>query len=79
VADEARRFLVGGRDGDNAGAPKEAKDSAEEVREREMPPTSYRLMHARARLSVAETERLANGLAKTIAVSAAQEEHDQER
>lgn len=57
-------------------AQKEAKDSSEEVRERDMPPTSYRLIHAHARLSAADTERLAIGLAKTIGASAAQNEHD---
>lgn len=57
---------------------KEAKDSSEEVRQRDMPPMSYRLMHAQARLSVADRERLANGLAKTMAASAAQRKHDRE-
>jgi len=59
-------------------AQKEAKDAAQEVLQREMPPTPYRIVHAHARLSVAETERLANGLAKTIGASAAEEEHDRE-
>ena len=53
-------------------AQKEAKDSSEEVRQGEMPPMSYRLMHPQARLSVADRERLASGLAKTIAASTAQ-------
>ena len=48
-------------------AQKEAKDSSEEVRQREMPPLSYRLVHAQARLSAADRECLANGLAKTTA------------
>ena len=44
----------------------EAKDAPEEVLEREMPPLAYRLMHAHARLSAADRERLASGLAKTV-------------
>lgn len=44
----------------------EAGKSAQEVREREMPPAIYRLMHAEARLSDADLERLARGLAITL-------------
>jgi hypothetical protein len=47
---------------------KEAKEAAKEVREGEMPPTAYRLMHAHARLSAADLERLAQGLADTVGV-----------
>jgi hypothetical protein len=44
----------------------EAGEAAEEIREAEMPPAVYRLMHAEARLSDAELERLARGLASTL-------------
>jgi hypothetical protein len=46
-----------------------AADAAEEVAEGEMPPAAYRLMHAHARLSAADRERLARGLEKTLGVS----------
>jgi len=46
----------------------EAKEAAEEVTEGAMPPAVYRLMHARARLSAADRDRLARGLAKTPGV-----------
>lgn len=59
-------------------AQREAKESSEEVRQRSMPPLSYRLMHAQARLGVADRERLANGLAKTMAASATPRKHDRE-
>lgn len=39
-----------------------AGEAAEEVREREMPPRSYVLMHPDARLTDAEREQLARGL-----------------
>jgi hypothetical protein len=45
---------------------KEATESAEEVREGEMPPGIYGLMHAHARLDAADRERLARGLEKTL-------------
>jgi Haem-binding domain len=48
---------------------KEAADAAEELLEDEMPPAMYRLMHAHARLNVADRDRLARGLAKTLGVS----------
>lgn len=44
----------------------EAAEAAAEVREGEMPPAIYRLMHREARLSDAEVERLARGLASTL-------------
>ena len=47
-------------------AQKEAKDAAKEVRESEMPPLTYKLMHSHARLSAADRERLARGLEKTL-------------
>ena len=46
-----------------------AKKSAEEVREGEMPPAAYVLVHAHARLSTADRDRLAQGLAKTVGVT----------
>jgi Haem-binding domain len=46
-----------------------ASDAAEEVLEREMPPLRYRLMHAHARLSAADRDRLARGLAQSLGVS----------
>lgn len=51
-----------------------AADAEEEVREGEMPPLMYLLMHTHARLSEAERDRLALGLAKTLGVSAEDEE-----
>jgi hypothetical protein len=45
----------------NRGYP-EAGESAETVREREMPPRSYLLLHSEARLTDAEREQLARGL-----------------
>ena len=45
---------------------KEAKAAAEEVLEGEMPLRIYQLMHAHARLSAADRERLARGLERTL-------------
>ena len=47
----------------------EAGEAAKEVLEREMPPAFYRLMHGHARLSDADLDRLARGLAATLGVS----------
>jgi hypothetical protein len=44
----------------------EAKEAAEEVLEGEMPLRMYQLMHAHARLSVSDRERLARGLERTL-------------
>ena len=44
----------------------EAKEAREEILEREMPPAIYRFMHAHARLSEADRERLARGLATSL-------------
>lgn len=52
---------------------KEAKEAAAEVREGEMPPTAYKLMHAQARLSAADVERLAQGLARTLGTTVERE------
>lgn len=46
-----------------------SSDAAEELLEGEMPPLMYRLMHAHARLSDADRDRLARGLAATVAGS----------
>jgi len=43
-----------------------SSDAAEELLEGEMPPAMYRLMHAHARLSDADRDRLARGLAKSL-------------
>ena len=45
---------------------KEASEAAEEILEGEMPLRIYQLMHAHARLSAADRERLARGLEKTL-------------
>ena len=45
---------------------KDADEAAEEVREGEMPLKIYTLMHAHARLSPAERDRLAAGLERTM-------------
>jgi mono/diheme cytochrome c family protein len=44
----------------------EADEAAEVVREGEMPLRIYRVMHAHARLSAAERDRLAQGLARSV-------------
>lgn len=55
-----------------------AKDASEEVRQREMPPATYRFVHAHARLSAADVERLVNGLMKTMDAVAAKAQHERE-
>ena len=47
-------------------AQEKASEAAEEVLEGEMPLRMYQLMHAHARLSTADRERLARGLEKTL-------------
>jgi hypothetical protein len=44
----------------------EATKASEELLEGEMPPAAYVLVHAQARLSIADRDRLAQGLAKTL-------------
>ena len=44
-----------------------------------MPPTTYQLMHGHARLSAADRERLASGLAKTLGVTEQQEALERRR
>lgn len=58
---------------------KEAKEAAKEVREGDMPPTAYKLIHAHARLSAADQDRLAQGLAKTVGVSLEEEARELQR
>ena len=55
---------------------KEANEAAEVVRNGEMPPLQYRLLHPEARLSDAEREQLARGLALTFAGGTEQEDED---
>ena len=52
-----------------------SSDAAEELREGEMPPAMYRLMHAHARLSGPDRDRLARGLARTLGASPQEAEH----
>ena len=49
---------------------KEAAEASKTVRDGEMPPAAYRLMHATARLSAADRDRLVRGLAKTLGAAA---------
>jgi len=56
----------------------EAGEAAEKVLEGEMPLAVYRMMHAHARLSNADRDRLAQGLTKTIGVTG-EEGADDER
>ena len=58
---------------------KEAKEAAKELREGEMPPTAYKLIHAHARLSAGDRDRLAQGLAKTLGVGPEMEARERER
>ena len=58
---------------------KEAKEAAKEVREGEMPPTAYKLIHAHARLSAADFDRLAQGLTQTLGMAVEQEAHGRDR
>lgn len=52
---------------------KEAKEAAKEVQEGEMPPAAYKLVHAHARLSPGDLDRLAQGLMRTVGPAAEQE------
>ena len=57
---------------EGGGRQTEAKDAAEEVMEGEMPPVAYTLVHAHARLNAAERDQLAQGLVRTLGVTAAE-------
>ena len=50
----------------------EAKDAPEEVVQGEMPPATYALVHAHARLTAADRDRLAQGLGRTLGVAVKQ-------
>ena len=54
----------------------EATKASEELVEGEMPPAAYLLMHAHARLSTADRDRLARGLAKTLGGTPEKEAHE---
>lgn len=58
---------------------KEANEAAKEVREGEMPPAAYTLIHAHARLSAADLDRLAQGLTHTLGVTMEQQPHERDR
>ena len=53
----------------------EATEAAEEIFEGEMPPGMYQLMHAHARLSAADRDRLARGLVLTLGGPLGDERH----
>jgi mono/diheme cytochrome c family protein len=55
----------------------EASEAAEAVLEGEMPLWMYRAMHADARLTDAETDRLSRGLMKTLGTSHGEVESDE--
>lgn len=54
---------------------KEAHEAAEAVREGEMPPLIYQVMHPDARLSDADRDRLARGLTRTVGGEPEHERH----
>jgi hypothetical protein len=58
---------------------KEAKEAREEVTEGEMPPAAYRLVHAHARLSTADRDRLAKGLGRSLEIGVQTEASKGER
>ena len=57
----------------------EAKEATEEVREGEMPPAAYMLVHAHARLNAGDRDRLARGLARSLGVALEQEVRERDR
>ena len=57
----------------------EAKEAAEKVLEGEMPPAAYMLVHAHARLTPADRDRLARGLAKSMGQPMRQDAHARQR
>jgi hypothetical protein len=48
----------------------EAGEAPEVLREGEMPPLAYRLVHSHARLTASEREALAQGFARTFGTAA---------
>ena len=57
----------------------EAEEAAEKVREGQMPPAAYAMIHAHARLNAADRERLAQGLARTLGPGLENETHERGR
>ena len=57
----------------------EATEASEAVRKGEMPPAAYKLVHAHARLSAADRNRLAQGLARTLSLPLEHRAHERER
>lgn len=55
---------------------KEADEASEVVRDGEMPPRAYTLVHGHARLSPADRDRLALGLARTMSPAPEQVRHE---
>jgi hypothetical protein len=55
---------------------KEATKASKELREGEMPPSAYLLMHAHARLGTADRDRLVRGLTKTLGGTPEREAHE---
>ena len=55
-----------------------AAKASEELRDDEMPPAAYSLMHAHARLGTEDRDRLARGLAKTVGSTPQQEVDERE-
>lgn len=47
----------------------DAQEASETVREGEMPPAAYILVHAHARLGAAQRDQLARGLARTLGIA----------
>jgi hypothetical protein len=58
---------------------KEAGEASQEVREGEMPPMLYQLLHADARLTAADREQLALGLDRTLGGSSVRAGRERER
>lgn len=48
----------------------EAGDAPKELRDGDMPPAAYKLVHAHARLGAADVDRLVQGLTQTLATAA---------
>ena len=60
-------------------AGRKATNAAGAVREREMPPLAYRLMHSGARLTEQERDALARGSMKTLSAKSRSERRDTAR
>jgi hypothetical protein len=58
---------------------KEAAEASEELLEGEMPPAAYLWLHTHARLSAADRDGLARGLAKTLGGAPRQEARERDR